>query len=301
MCRSALYQIEHIDPEFHEAREHNADNMCCLCGTCHDAVTRRLLSKRDVRAAYDKIRAQGADEAAPPSFRTTADTLIIGGLAYVPAMRSLLRYHHRDLISLNPPADGQPGSISAVFTDADGKEVLWLDENEWIGATDNWDLEVQGRRIIVRPRDGEIALQLRLEPEGRMVIERLDMHFADAYVMASEQAYAIGRDVGDGRIFWASSRIDILRPHEQGAALEFADPRELQARLNLAPGGLRNQYGTLLSPAGGMVVPEAGISVASFCTSGTRLYAASFGAADPVAVRRAVFYEGGDFQRLFRT
>lgn len=35
-CRSAIYQYEHITPEFSDAREHNIDHICVLCGLCHE-------------------------------------------------------------------------------------------------------------------------------------------------------------------------------------------------------------------------------------------------------------------------
>lgn len=43
VCRCAFYQYEHIIPEYHDADEHNPDNMCLLCGHCHDKVTRGIV------------------------------------------------------------------------------------------------------------------------------------------------------------------------------------------------------------------------------------------------------------------
>ncbi len=45
ICRRGFYQYEHIDPPFEDAKTHVPDRMCCLCGSCHDAVTRGQLSK----------------------------------------------------------------------------------------------------------------------------------------------------------------------------------------------------------------------------------------------------------------
>ncbi len=52
ICRRGFYQYEHIDPPYENAKEHNPENICCLCGACHDAVTRGQLSKRMIKNAY---------------------------------------------------------------------------------------------------------------------------------------------------------------------------------------------------------------------------------------------------------
>lgn len=50
-CGMALYEYEHIDPEFAEAHKHNPERMALLCGSCHNAVTRKTLSKLAVKKA----------------------------------------------------------------------------------------------------------------------------------------------------------------------------------------------------------------------------------------------------------
>src|SRR5437016_5533012 len=49
-CGLAIAQYEHIDPEFHEAKEHDPAKMAYLCGGCHDRVTRGVWSKAKVKA-----------------------------------------------------------------------------------------------------------------------------------------------------------------------------------------------------------------------------------------------------------
>ena len=56
ICRNAICHYEHIEPEFHEAREHNPDKMCLLCGGCHDKVTRGRTSKDTVKRKYEEIQ-----------------------------------------------------------------------------------------------------------------------------------------------------------------------------------------------------------------------------------------------------
>jgi hypothetical protein len=234
ICRKGFYQYEHIDPPFEDAKTHDPDHICCLCASCHDSVTRGQLSKQAVSAAYEKIRLQQPAEAGPPvgplDFHDGTAELVIGGLSYSPVVRSVLRYHGWDLIQVIPGAVGEPGRISAVFTDRRGDVTLQLIENEWVGSLENWDIEIVGQRITVRPRNGEISLRLRLDPPGRIIIERLDMRFRGCHVLATEHTYAAGRYITDTFLRWVHANIRINRSSAVGAVIEFTDQESLEVR-----------------------------------------------------------------------
>src|SRR5205823_2451934 len=50
VCGHAVFQYEHVDPPFSDAKIHDPSRITLLCGTCHDRVTRGLLSKSSVKA-----------------------------------------------------------------------------------------------------------------------------------------------------------------------------------------------------------------------------------------------------------
>lgn len=129
------------------------------------------MSKATIRARYEAIAAAAPEQVGRPTgsldFGDGRAELLIGHLLYSPTVRTVLRHHGRDLIKMTPGANGQPGAMSAVFTDSDGKEILWLENNEWIGALENWDIAVVGQRVTVRQQHRETALALKLDPPGR--------------------------------------------------------------------------------------------------------------------------------------
>ena len=228
-CRlGCFYTYEHIDPTFENATRHDPDWMCLLCGSHQIAVTSGQISKAWVLDAYRKIQAQEISEASPPvgplDFHDGSAELVIGGLFYSPAVQAVLRYNGVDLIRVVPGAEGEPGAITAVFTDDEGRELLWLDENAWVGSLENWDIEVSGQRITVRQKLRDISLQLRLDPPGRIVVEYLDMRFLDAHVLATDKTYAVGRYLTDGTVFWIHAGIRIRKSSPLGVAIEFTDP-----------------------------------------------------------------------------
>jgi hypothetical protein len=274
ICRSGFYEYEHILP-FVQVAAHDPAHICCLCASCHGRVTRGQLSKDAVRARYEQLQALPPAEVEPPAgpldFHAGDVSLAIGGLFYPSAVQTVLRYYGQDVIRLQPGVDGEPGAISALFTDDAGQPLLELDRNEWIGNPESWDIDVVGPRITVRKKKGHIALALRLDPPGRIVAERLDMRFGAHHVLASEHSYALGTHFEAGDPLWLYTRLAVTGAAPFAAALEFHLPSFLHerderikrsggARMETANGAVR------FSAWGGVLVPDAGLCVAPGCT-----------------------------------
>src|SRR4030081_1882421 len=51
ICGASIIEYEHVDPEFVDAREHNATEITLLCPQCHSKVTTGIWSKDKVKAA----------------------------------------------------------------------------------------------------------------------------------------------------------------------------------------------------------------------------------------------------------
>lgn len=187
ICRAGLFDYEHIIPEFEDAKAHDPEKICCLCGSCHAKVTRGHLSKTFIQKKYEECKSADPDDLPPPfdflDFHDGKAQLKVGGITYDPGVRCILEYHGLDVIRVAPGSSDVPGGINAAFLDSDGENTLLIDDNVWLGAVDAWDIEVVGPRITVRKNKGSVAIRLRLEPPGKIVIERLDMRFKDAHVL----------------------------------------------------------------------------------------------------------------------
>lgn len=275
-CRLGFYQYEHINPTFEEAKEHNPDNICCLCGACHDAVTRGQLSKRAVIAAYKRIQDLPMEKVGLPvgplDFHDGNAELQIGGLLYTPAVHTILRYYGQNLISVFPSSDSnEPGTISAIFTDDSGKEILSLEKNEWVGSLDNWDIEIKGQHIVIRREKKDVVLHLRLDPPGRIVVQYLDMRIYDSHILITDKTYAVGRYREDGLIHWVYANIHIRQASPFGAAIEFTDPAVLEERdlffRNFGQELHTNDRVIVMNSNGGVMVKPLGIVIAGLCGS----------------------------------
>lgn len=176
VCGRAIYDYEHIAPEFSDAREHSSQGILLLCSEHHSLKTRGLLSKETILAAAQNPRAkQHGFSFGPFDIGAAPPTIRLGTLT-VRNVQTLIEILGEPIFSIRPPNEsGLPFLINACLRDRDGEIILHIVDNEWRTPCENWDVEIEGPRITIRKKLGDILLQLRSEPPHQLVIERLDM------------------------------------------------------------------------------------------------------------------------------
>lgn len=178
LCGSAIYQYEHIEPDFYEAREHNPDGITLLCGSCHDKKTRKFLSAARV------LKGAKAPAAKAKGFAFTElesgdehPVVRLGGFT-MRNCRTPLELHNVPMLRLERgEAEGAPFQLTASFFDSENRPTVCIYRNELFAFADNWDVEAAGGRIVVRTAAREIALQLHFQQGGGITVERLDMAY----------------------------------------------------------------------------------------------------------------------------
>jgi hypothetical protein len=175
-CGSAIYQYEHVDPEFADATSHDPNRIVLLCGTCHDLVTKRFLSKETIKEKAKTPKCKERGFSFGPFDIGNDPPEIALGLVLARNARTLIRICGDDVFTIRAPEQpGGPFLLDARFFDADNKPILDIVANQWRSSSDNWDVEIKGPRITIRKALGNFALILRAEPPARLVIERMDM------------------------------------------------------------------------------------------------------------------------------
>ena len=176
ICGSGIIQYEHVDPEFHEATEHNPEKMTLLCPQCHAKVTTGFWSKEKVLNAMRSpvCTSQGYSREVfdigngHPSLR-------FGGVL----LRNCpipIQVRGMPLFKVEPPEEeGAPFRLSGFFCDSKGDLSLKIVENEWQAGSDNWDVEVSGGAITIREGKGNIHLKLVANPPDKLTVDRLNM------------------------------------------------------------------------------------------------------------------------------
>lgn len=261
ICRAGIYDYEHIDPEFSDAQNHDPDDICCLCTACHAKVTRGHFSKAYVRKKYGEVEAADLSAMPPPfgdlDFHNGEAELRVGGITYGPGVNTVLKYHGQEIFSISPSNGSGAAGINALFLDDIGNETLRIIDNVWQGTVGAWDTEVVGCRIKIRKRRGIFSLVLRLEPPGKIVIEKLDMRIEDAHILVSERSHALGRYSDKNNVYWFHANMVYMgAPIKDASAIEFLTYFEAEWRDQQW-----NGRGNRMATPDGMNVMQTGLGV----------------------------------------
>lgn len=194
-CRSAIYQYEHITPEFSDATEHNSDHICLLCGRCHDKVTKGQISKDSVRRQYEKVQKEVEIRRPFDDFVLDSDCLtVVLGSSIFHGARTLIEIDGEAILAIEPPEYGSCfPTISGEFFDENGKELFRIERNKWSGRPDAWDMTVEGREIVIKSAPRKVALKLIVEPPNKIVVEHLDMRSGNAFLRLRKGSLEVGR------------------------------------------------------------------------------------------------------------
>lgn len=203
-CRKGIFVYEHIDPEFWMANKHEPENMCLLCGSCEQKVTRGLLTKATIKEKYAAV--QSEEVVGPHEFFDFVGDhakLLIGGLVSEVSPQVLLEIDGKPLLQLLPRSHDKPAGIMATFNDETGHKIFSIQGNEWVGPTENYDLDTVGPRFEVRLPDGTLALKLDYCPPNTIRAQAIDMGSGVWHILASNNDIAVGRYLGvDSNLAW---------------------------------------------------------------------------------------------------
>lgn len=195
ICRCAIYQYEHIDPEYADARAHDPDKICLLCGGCHDRVTRGRISKETVKARY--LEVQSAEEINAPFEEldlASNDISVVLGTATFEYAASLIRINGKDLLSITPPRDGAAfPTLNGIFCDRNGTEIFRVTDNVWEGSPSAWDIEVIGTTVTIKAEDHRPALSFEIIPPKTVHVKMLDMYKDNCHIVCDDQHLLVGQ------------------------------------------------------------------------------------------------------------
>lgn len=197
-CGNAIGDYEHVDPEFHDAKVHDVDNMTFLCVGCHGSGTRRRLSKETIKRCMAKPAALQAGFAHHEfDVGIVRPDVKFGPIRAVRA-QNLLRIDGVDVFSVNAPEEeGGPFRLNAEFRNRDGEIIFSIINNAWQVRTSNWDAISEGPVTTIRNGRGDIALSIRTLPPNEIRIERLNMSFGPVTIACDGQR--LFSRTGEGR------------------------------------------------------------------------------------------------------
>ncbi len=250
ICRNAIYQYEHINPEFKYAKKHKVNNICLLCGGCHDKVTRGRISKETVREKYNEVQNNDSIKRPFESLDLTSNNLKINiGSNLFEHTPCLFEIDGERLLTITPNENGTGFPlINGKFYDNNGNEIFKIKDNVWEGPLSLWDIEIQGTRTSIRSVPKKIALEFIINPPNQIHITKIDMIKNNCHIICEGDQIFIGQISSSNNVY-----IGLKGFQCKGAAAGLSvDSRELS---NIRPSGLRMTGGE------GIILEGTGIRI----------------------------------------
>jgi hypothetical protein len=196
-CTASIYEYDHFDPEFADAKEHHANGITLLCPTCHALKTKGILSKQtliDLNAS-PASKTLGHSKIQLPYFKGIP-TVQFGGGVLIQNSLIPFQIYDQPIIILRPPEKGSTVTrISALIRGATGEEVLRITDNEWRTEKGAWDFEWVGQRMTVRDSSKAKALQITIAPPDYISIDSLVTDFAGHRIRVSPTELRVNTNV----------------------------------------------------------------------------------------------------------
>ncbi len=188
-CGNAIYEYEHVDPEFNNAKEHLVKGIALLCSSCHSMITRKLWSKERIKAKRLKPKCfeTGFSNFSMEVGSEKPFVVNICGNSFVNTS-NLIEIDDRCILSILEPEDSDfpIPRISASFYNSDNEEIAWISNNEWFGLSDSFDIQTQANKITIRKKMGDLSLVIKTNPPYNISIEKIDLSYNNIKIIGSE-------------------------------------------------------------------------------------------------------------------
>ncbi len=177
ICGCGIFEYEHIDPEFCDAKEHDPEKMTLLCPTCHGKVTRGIVSKQTViRAKKNPMSLQNGFSNDWFDFSPDKTPILTFGNTTFEECQIPIQIDNIPIIQFKPPLiPNTPFLLSGIICDKRGEKIIEIIDNEWRAFNNNWDMIFVGKLLTVRDATGDVVLSLKVDPPNGIIIEKLKM------------------------------------------------------------------------------------------------------------------------------
>lgn len=181
ICGSLFGDYEHIEPEYHDAHEHNPEHMTYLCVEHHSAVTRNRLSKKAVWKAKLNPKAKSQGYVSDFIYPDNIEPEIVLGNSKFKLTNIITNVCGKPLLWFEKPKSSDaPILLNAIFYDEQGKATSFINRNQFIGIVKNHDISTKGPRITIRPQKGVVGLELEVSSHKPITINTLKMSYLNA-------------------------------------------------------------------------------------------------------------------------
>ncbi|NKR48795.1 cell division protein [Rhodococcus hoagii] len=196
ICGIPLYDYDHM-VEYSVVKEHEAENLTLLCKQHHDEKTKGLLPLEVVlKADADPFNLR-AGVTSPYALHYAGD---VASVALGSNEFTATGHHFAAVLIDGIPIiyfrfeDGQYLLTVQLF-DEFNEPVLIIRDNELVHSVTPWDVEFIQTRMIIRGGRGDIFLELRFRPPGRLEIPRGRLLLNGVRILIQNESVLVGESL----------------------------------------------------------------------------------------------------------
>lgn len=176
VCGCALYDYEHVDPEFKDAERHDPTRIALVCPNHHRS-----------KGAFTSLETLKAAMADPYSMRhgysrlslDVNDCCVTFGPYIVEQSPVILSIRGQPAIWLDQPEEvGAPFLLSAKFNSQGGETLCGIEQNRWYAAATNFDVQIiagnAAGTLEIRKDKRTVIFRMEVRPPKQITISHLD-------------------------------------------------------------------------------------------------------------------------------
>lgn len=204
-CRNAFYEYEHIEPEFHDAKEHDPEKICLVCCNHNPRRTgnqgQENYSKEQISVFYKNLQST-LNVPIPVNNDffygfSSSPTIILGKNSFK-LFNSIISIDGVNVLSFqkNQTDDifAPPITFSGIFKDSLGSILFEISQNEWTSPTYHWDVVTQNGKISIWDKSKKLVFNaIKIPTKNIIEITHLDMWFSPFHVLIDNGNLTIGR------------------------------------------------------------------------------------------------------------
>jgi hypothetical protein len=178
ICGALFTDYEHIEPEFHDAHEHDPNKMTLLCGTHHDDVTFKRISKRKVWQAKKSPKNIIGGRLTRSMYHQKDDPDIILGSNKLSSFDMMICIYDKPILWFEKSDNiEEPIQLCATLIFNDYANHTCISRNRFLSTVGNYDIITTSADINIFNEKRINVLSLSFVGDESVKINSLDINY----------------------------------------------------------------------------------------------------------------------------
>jgi hypothetical protein len=196
VCGCSIIEYHHFNPPFAEAKFHDENGITLLCGTCHDKVHKGIISSENLADANKNPYCKNKGYAKDILYLGKVTLPVKIGSSTFHA-RTIFLYDNHVVFGFNEPETPMsPIRLNAIFTDNDGKEILKIEDNEWIVGSDCFDVTIKKSTLKITNKQNEVIFEMNLAVNNSIEINQINMNYNGFMIKINDGTFSLTTPIG---------------------------------------------------------------------------------------------------------